>query len=246
MNYLKANWTAPENVYALTTTRIGGISKAPYHENNLAAHVGDIENDVSHNRRMLIETLNLPAEPNWLEQTHSTRCVLVDDDQNRDADAAITRQPNTVLAILTADCLPIVISNTQGTEIAAIHAGWRGLAHGIIDTTVEKMRSPRKELIAWIGPSICQQCYETGAEVRTTFLNHYPFIQNAFLDQGDRLYAHLPRVAEQVLNHLQINTVFQSNQCSYEEKDIETGEYHYYSYRRENPTGRIATLIWFN
>ncbi len=245
MEILLANWSAPNNVYALTTTRTGGISKPPYDSNNLATHVGDVENDVQQNRRTLIESLKLPSAPEWLEQTHSTRCVIVEDETNRAADAAITRQKNTVLAILTADCLPIVITNQKGTEIAAIHAGWRGLANGIIDSTLKKMHASTTELIAWIGPAICHRCYETGEEVRNTFLNNYPFAGAGFQTIENRLYADLPKLAELILTKAGVKSVTQSNQCTYEVKNTNNAKNTYYSYRNENQTGRIATLIWF-
>lgn len=244
MDTLNANWSAPPHVYAMTTTRKDGFSLPPYESNNLATHVGDIESDVCRNRQLLIETLNLPSMPEWLDQTHSTRCVVVEDESNRQADAAITRQPNTVLAILTADCLPIVITNKQGTEIAAIHAGWRGLAEGIIDVTINKMRSSNSDLIAWIGPAICQKCYETGNEVQKAFLNHYPFTSSAFHYQQERLYANLPKLAELILNDLGVKFVSQSNECTYESNHAHVLK-QFYSYRYEQQTGRIATLIWF-
>ena len=246
MDYLNADWPAPNNVRAVTTTRTNGVSQAPYDGNNLGLHVGDNEADVLRNRNALNQTLNLPSPPEWLEQTHSTRCVVVENDMNRCADAAITRQPNKVLAIMTADCLPIVICNTKGTEIAAIHAGWRGLANGIIEETIKTMRSPRHELMAWIGPAICQQCYETGEEVRESFTSRFPFTQVAFTHQHNSLYANLPLLAELVLNHYGVKRIYQSKQCTYETKTITNNQNRYYSYRREKQTGRLVTLIWFN
>ena len=243
LDYLNANWPAPSNVFALTTTRTGGVSHPPYDGNNLALHVGDRAEDVMQNREMLIQALELASSPQWLEQTHSTHCVVVEEDDNRLADAAITRQPNTVLAIMTADCLPIVISNINGTEVAAIHAGWRGLANGIIDETLSKMHSPRHELMAWIGPAVCQRCYETGEEVRETFTKQFPFTDVAFQYQDGRLFANLAQMAELILNHHEVQSVYQSNQCTYETKNNNKNKY--YSYRLEKQTGRIVTLIWF-
>lgn len=245
-SYLEANWPSPSNVFALTTTRSGGISQPPYDGNNLALHVGDNRDDVLQNRDMMMKALNLTSSPHWLEQTHSTCCVVVEDDDNRLADAAITRQPNTVLAIMTADCLPIVISNTNGTEIAAIHAGWRGLANGIIEETLIKMHSPSHDLMAWIGPAVCQQCYETGEEVHKAFTSQFPFTSAAFKNQDKSLYANLPQLAELILNHHGIQSVYQSNQCTYEAKNENNNKNKYYSYRLEKQTGRIVTLIWFN
>jgi YfiH family protein len=244
--YLNANWLAPGHVRALTTTRQGGVSKAPYEGNNLAMHVGDNESDVLANRRALISNLQLPADPEWLEQTHSTDCVIVEQDSNRNADAAITTRPNTVLAILTADCLPIVLTNHLGTEVAAIHAGWRGLANGIIESTIHKMQSPAATLIAWVGPAICQDCYQTGADVERQFISQYPFSQPAFLHNNQAIYANLPDIAEKILTHIGVSQVFQSEQCSYETTENNHPQNKYYSYRHQSQTGRMATLIWFD
>lgn len=245
MNYLNATWSSPTNVTALTTTRFGGVSQAPFHENNLAQHVGDIESDVACNREQLNKDLQLPSSPEWLEQTHSTHCVVVEEDDNRSADAAITRRSNTVLAIMTADCLPIVLCNTNGTEIAAIHAGWRGLANGIIEETLKKMHSKPSDLLAWVGPAVCQQCYETGIEVQDTFIKRFPFTHTSFEKKETHLYANLSQMAELILNHHGVHSTYQSNECTYEAKNMYNGEFKYYSYRRAQQTGRIATLIWF-
>lgn len=246
LNYLNAQWPAPRHVFALTTTCAGGISLPPYDSNNLAKHVGDNEQHVQHNREQLIQSLNLPSMPEWLEQTHTNRCVVIENDNNRFADAAITRQANTVLAIMTADCLPIVITNQQGTEIAAIHAGWRGLANGIIESTLNQMHSKASDLIAWVGPAICQHCYETGEEVKNFFTTQYPFTQSAFQYHQQRLHANLPLMAEMVLKHHGLNHVYQSEECTFEAKNQNNTKNKYYSYRREKQTGRIVTLIWFN
>lgn len=235
-----ANWPAPKNISALSTTRLSGFSLAPYDTNNLGLHVGDNEHHVMQNRRQLVESLNLPAEPQWINQTHSTHCVLVEEDPNRDADAALTRSHKHPLAILTADCLPITLCNLQGNEIAAIHAGWRGLVNGIIENTVAKMNSKPSDLLAWIGPSICQKCYETGDEVYETFTSKYPQSKKAFQPVHSKWLANLPQIAEMVLNAQGINAVYQSSLCTFE------SENELYSYRRTSQTGRIGTLIWFN
>lgn len=245
MNYLNANWQAPKNVTALTTTRLVGMSNPPFDNNNLALHVGDNEPTVLSNRAYLNQDLRLPSSPEWLEQTHSTHCVVIEEDNNRLADASITRRPNTVLTIMTADCLPIVLCNTNGTEIAAIHAGWRGLANGIIEETLKNMHTNPSDLLAWIGPAICQRCYETGTEVQDTFIKRFPFTHTSFEKKETQLYANLPQMAELILNHHGVHSTYQSNECTYEAKNVYNGEYKYYSYRRTQQTGRVATLIWF-
>jgi YfiH family protein len=235
-----ANWPAPKNISALSTTRLSGFSQVPYDTNNLGLHVGDNVHHVMQNRQQLIELLQLPGEPQWLNQTHSTRCVVIEEDSNREADASVSRSSKHPLVILTADCLPITLCNTQGTEIAAIHAGWRGLANGIVESTLAKMNSKASELLAWIGPAICQKCYETGDEVYETFTSKYPLSKHAFKPANSKWLANLPQIAEIVLNSQGINAVYQSGLCTFE------SESELYSYRRASQTGRIGTLIWFN
>lgn len=235
-----ANWAAPRNITAFSTTRISGFSQEPYASNNLGLHVGDTEHEVLKNRQQLIENFSLPSEPAWLEQTHSTVCVTVEEEKNRNADAAITRLSKQPLVILTADCLPILLCNKQGTEIAAIHAGWKGLYHGIIENTIKKMNSNATDLLVWIGPAICQKCYEVGEDVYLSFTKKYPPTRKAFEPTQAKWLANLPQMAEIVLNLEGIKSVFQSNLCTFELKN------EFYSYRRESQTGRIGTFIWIN
>ncbi len=240
MPNLLANWPAPPSIRALTTTKISGHSEPPYDSNNLGFHVGDNEQHVRANRLALVNALRLPNEPIWLEQTHTNHCVVVESDTNRVADAAVTRHQELPLAIMTADCLPIMLCNDQGTEIAAIHAGWRGLVNGIVENTLAKMHSAPSSLMAWIGPAICQSCYQVGQEMHQAYIRQYPYTKDTFHHQGSDCYANLPKMAEMILNAQGINAVYQSKACTYELKN------KFYSYRREAQTGRMATLIWFN
>lgn len=235
---LIANWESPANICAITTTRQHGVSQAPYDHNNLALHVGDNAEHVKINRSNLSKKLHLLHEPIWLKQTHSTHCIVAEEDTNRTADAAITHQKNLALSIMTADCLPILLCNQSGTEIAAIHAGWKGLAHGIIKNTLVKMKSPWNTLIAWIGPAICQNCYETGQNIKEIYVRRYPFTEVSFHNQGSRCYTNLPEIAALILNAEGISRVYQSKICTFEQKN------DYFSYRRQAQTGRMATLIW--
>lgn len=240
MKILEAHWPAPPSIRAVTTTRMGGVSQADYGAMNLAAHVGDDVQNVAKNRRILREALRLPNEPIWLEQSHSTRCAEVTSaDCNRDVDAAITRQKNQVLAILTGDCLPIVLCDQQGTEIAAIHAGWRGLANGIVDNTIAKLHANPTQCLAWIGPAICGRCYATGAEVLDQFICRYSFAAQAFTKIDHQWYADLSKLATLILEALGVGAVYPSHVCTFEKNS------EFYSYRRAAQTGRIATLIWF-
>jgi YfiH family protein len=235
-----ANWPAPKNITALCTTRLSGFSQPPYDLNNLGLHVGDNEMHVMKNRQQLSEMLYLPSEPLWLEQTHSTTCIIAESDQGRDADAAISHSYLHPLIILTADCLPITLCNVQGNEIAAVHAGWKGLFNGIVENTLNKMNSKTADLLAWIGPAICQKCYEVGEEVYLAFTTKYPLCNIAFELRNSKWFANLPQIAEIVLNSQGVQAVYQSNFCTFEQKK------EFYSYRRESQTGRIGTLIWFN
>ena len=217
MPNLIAQWPAPKNIGALTTTRVQGASMGAFASNNLALH-----------------------EPAWLNQTHSNRCVIVEEEMLRDADAAITRSTAHPLVIMTADCLPIVLCDTAGTEIAAIHAGWRGLLNGIVEQTLNKMHARPNTLMAWIGPAICNQCYETGEEVHEAYTTRYPFTDMAFRRTHGKLYANLPQLAELILNAAGVSAVYQSGACTHEQHKT------FYSYRHQAETGRIATLIWFS
>ncbi len=239
MTIIHAQWPAPPNIRAITTTRLGGVSQADFADWNLAAHVGDDPEHVATNRRILRESLQLPSEPIWLEQTHTTHCVEVDAPFDANADAAITRQKNHVLAIMTADCLPIMLCDQQGTEIAAIHAGWRGLAMGIVDNTVAKMHSAPSQCMAWIGPAICGRCYATGSEVLDQFVSRYPYAAQAFTQIENQWFADLPQMATLILQNLGIQAVYPSHLCTFESNS------QFFSYRRAAQTGRIASLIWF-
>jgi polyphenol oxidase len=234
-HFIDANWPAPNTIRAGTTTILHGHSQGTYAANNLALHVEDIAEHVHCNREQLQRTLNLPGEPAWLNQTHSTKVVVVENETQRNADASITRSKTIPLVILTADCLPIVLCDRAGTEIAAIHAGWRGLYDGIIQETVHKMQTSAEHLIAWIGPAICQRCYETSVEVKDKFLEKYPFLEHCFSNR----HANLPAMAEKILKQHGVSGVYHSNHCTFEEKNL------YYSYRRVQQTGRMGTFIWF-
>lgn len=234
------DWTAPKHVVAFTTTRVGGVSLPPFHGNNMGMHVGDYRPDVQYNRAQLMRLHQLTKEPAWLEQTHSSRCIVVEQVSDRIADAAITRCAQQPLVIMTADCLPILLCNLQGDEVAAIHAGWRGLVNGVIENTLTQMDSPANSLLAWIGPAICQACFEVGKEVYEAYLARYPQTHQAFRIHGDKYLANLPKMAEWVLKSAGVCQVYQSGICTYEQKN------RLYSYRREPNTGRMASLIWFH
>lgn len=238
---IQPNWHAPDSVKAVCTTRIGGNSLSPYDSFNLATHVGDAIDKVILNRELLKRELNLPAEPCWLNQTHSTDVAMLDGspDYAIDSDAAISQKPGIIAVVMTADCLPILMCNQQGDEVAAVHAGWRGLADGIVATTLKKMRTPPEQLMAWIGPAISQPRFEVGDDVRNMFMNRY---ENAALRFRQNRPGHwlcdLPGLAADQLFDLGVTAIHQSGLCSFDEDS------RFYSYRRENISGRMASLIW--
>ncbi len=245
---IKANWPAPDNVVAFTTTRAGGFSIAPFDTLNLASHVGDDSSRVERNRSALKKSLSLPSEPFWLNQTHSTRVFNWQSTKlNTACDASFTAQPNQVCAVLTADCLPIVITNKQGNWVSAIHAGWRGLADGVVLEAIGKYQGHFSDLLAWVGPSITKAYFEVGDDVLKSFTHKHPqFIRyfdpivHSLHDKGlePKYLADIPAIAAHQMKELGVQVTL-SGRCSYKESQ------HFYSYRREQITGRMATLIWF-
>lgn len=233
------NWPAPQKIKSVLTTRKGGVSKAPWDSFNLATHVEDDIEHVKQNREKLQKAASLPEQPQWLNQTHSINVVDLSRDQERHADAAFTSKANQVAVVLTADCLPILLCNQQATEVAAIHAGWRGLADGIVIKTIDAMRSDARNLMAWIGPAISQPNFEVGEEVKQLFCDRYSYAEQFFrINERERFQADTIGLVKQQLNDLGLSQIYGGDQCSYADKDL------FYSYRREGLTGRMASLIW--
>ncbi|MEK6731740.1 MAG: peptidoglycan editing factor PgeF [Pseudomonadota bacterium] len=241
LEFIRPDWSAPKNIHAATTTRIGGTSLAPFDSLNLADHVGDDLNAVLQNRTLLQQSLNLPSEPNWLTQTHSTRVLHLPFDQNRDADASFTTEKNVICSVLTADCLPILLCDNAGTEIAAVHAGWRGLADGIIGNTLKNFTASPKELMAWIGPAICRNKFEIDDSVRRVFMHNHIESAEAFVpSKPDHWFLDLVQIARIQLKMLGVTHIYGGKYCTYSDAN------RFFSYRRNPETGRIATLIWMS
>jgi len=217
-----------------------GASQAPYACFNLGDHVGDDQLAVAENRRILRSQAGLPAEPSWLKQLHGVTVADLDEaGPYGPADAAITRRLGKVCAILAADCLPIVFATDTGDTVAAAHAGWRGLAAGVIGATVRAIEAPAERLIAWLGPAICLKHFEVGGEVREAFLSGDPGAVDAFkANAGGKFMADLAMLARRQLRNLGVNRIYGGGECTYARAD------RYYSYRRDGVTGRQATLIW--
>ncbi|MFA7522873.1 MAG: peptidoglycan editing factor PgeF [Halothiobacillaceae bacterium] len=240
--FIEASWPTPTGVRAGVTTRLGGHSRPPMDGFNLATHVGDDADAVAANRRELVEMLALPETPRWLKQTHGTTVVGPDVPTNQpQGDAAYTDRPGEVLAVLTADCLPVTLASHDGSEIAVVHAGWRGLANGVIERTVGRFSVVGDELMAWLGPAIGPAHYVVGEKVHEAFMHDHPADASAFraaIEPG-KYHADLFALARARLRRLGITRVYGGESDTFAQADL------FYSYRRDQgETGRMATLIW--
>jgi YfiH family protein len=226
----------------LSTLRVGGVSEGPYASWNLGGHVEDTAVAVAENRRRLREAAGLPGEPEWLVQVHGTHVRDLDSPAPAEpADAAVTRQPRRVCAILTADCLPVLLASTAGDRVGVAHAGWRGLAAGVIEATVRALNTPPGGLLAWLGPAIGPSRFEVGPEVREQMLrspggngDEAAFVPNA----RGRYLADLYALARHRLARAGVPRVYGGGSCTHTESE------RYFSHRRDGRTGRQATLIW--
>jgi polyphenol oxidase len=241
MPWILPDWPAPPEVRALSTRRSGGVSAAPFESLNLGAHVGDNPEAVAENRRRLRTAVRLPAEPVWLSQQHGTNVLDLDGahDAAARADASFTRHPGRVCAILTADCVPVLLASDSGAAVAAAHAGWRGLAAGVIEATVRALELPPQSLLAWLGPAIGPVHFEIGAEVREELLRADPEAEGAFEQNArGRYMADLAALVRRKLKRLGIARIYGGDACTYAAPE------DYFSYRRDGRTGRQASLIW--
>ncbi len=240
IGWLQADWPAPTGVRAISTFRGGGVSVARFQSLNLGDHTGDERAAVAENRARLMRQADIPSEPCWLTQVHGVAVRDLDADHAPSAaDAAFTRQAGRVCAILTADCLPILFAADSGDLVGAAHAGWRGLAAGIIEATVGAMGVPPERLLAWLGPGIGPRHFEVGAEVREAFLERDPGAHEAFdHNSRGRFMADLGLLARRRLAALGVSRVHGCGECTY------SGADRYFSHRRDGNTGRQATLIW--
>lgn len=236
--WIEPDWPAPRSVRALITTRAGGASRGAYAGLNLGLATGDDAGDVARNRASLRQCL--PAEPLWLRQVHGTMAVDADTaEASPEADAALARRKGRVCAVLTADCLPLLLCDTEGTVVAAVHAGWRGLCSGVIEQTLRAMDRPPQALLAYLGPAIGPEAYEVGAEVRQAFIAADAQSGAAFAPgKPGKFYADLYALARLRLARGGVGMVYGGGFCTYTESE------RFYSYRRDGATGRMASLIW--
>ena len=243
---IQPDWPAPTHIKALSTTRVGGRSLKPYNTFNLATHVGDDTTHVMQNRAELGKFM--PAEPVWLNQTHSNKVVELTDSRAllEPFDASITQTPGLACVVMTADCLPILLSDTAGSFVAAIHAGWRGLANGIIANTLHqlnklhKIETNQQDVLAWLGPAISQQHFEVGDDVRNIFLQLSTENQGAFIPHGSKWLCNIYALARHQLNALGVNKIYGGDYCTFEQNE------QFHSYRRDGVSGRMASVIWIS
>ncbi|MBV9620065.1 MAG: peptidoglycan editing factor PgeF [Gammaproteobacteria bacterium] len=237
---LLPDWPAPQGVHAVVTLRGGGVSQGPYASLNLGIHVGDDRAAVAENRRRLAQALALPAEPAWMEQVHGAEvCALPVRGSLPSADAAIARTAGEVAVVQVADCLPVLFAARAGGAVAAAHAGWRGLAAGVLEATVRALGVPPAQLLAWLGPAIGAAHFEVGAEVRGAFLAQDPAAAAAFLPNSrGRWQCDLVQLARARLRRAGVTALYGDSPCTYADPQ------RFFSHRRAAPCGRMAALIW--
>lgn len=230
-------WPVARRVRALITTRAGGASSGEFESLNLSARVGDDSQRVARNRAILRECL--PAQPAWVKQVHGT--VVIDAAMatpESEADGMVTRAAGVVCAVLSADCLPILLADRAGKTVGIAHAGWRGLAAGIIENVVRAMDVSASDLVAYIGPGIGPRRYEVGENVRQAFVQKSPEAEAAFVSgQDGRYFADLAKLARQRFLAAGVGDVHGANLCT-------ASDERFFSFRRDRVTGRMASLIW--
>ncbi len=242
LNLLHPDWHTPQNVRGFTTLRQGGVSLPPFDSLNLGAHVGDDLAAVETNRARLADGAQLPQAPLYLNQTHSTRVIrLPYDGSDFNADAVYTNQPRQVCLVMTADCLPVLFCSRDGREVAAAHAGWRGLCDGILEQTVAQFACPPAEILAWLGPAIGKTVFQVGQEVVDQFCAVQAQAAEAFRPDPQNIgkyYGDLYQLARQRLNRVGVWQISGGDYCTYSTAQ------DFFSFRRDKITGRMATLIW--
>jgi len=240
-SWIPATWAAPSWIKAGVTTRLGGQSQYPFNSFNLATHVGDDPFSVENNRDYLERLLNLPAKPIWLEQIHGNRIICADQVQDYSADGLYTDRAKTVCAIMTADCVPVLMCNSNGSRVAAIHVGWKGFCAGILGHSLDLFTDHLHELLIWIGPHIYKDSYEVGTDVRDTVLSANHQLSGAFSpNQRGRWQASLEFMIRYELESRGVSQISSANLCTFKHAE------DFYSFRRDGKTGRMASLIWID
>lgn len=242
--WLEPQWPAPPNVHALSTIRQGGVSRSHWASLNLGDHVNDDPGNVAENRERLKRLAGLPHEPRWLAQVHGSDVLDAAEltaSLSCEADAVYSSSPKNVCAVLTADCLPVLFTDAEGREVAAAHAGWRGLAAGVLEQTVGHFSAIPETLLTWLGPAIGASSFEVGADVREVFLEWSIDCETAFVEHREgRWLADIYQLARLRLRNSGVTAIHGGDYCTYSDAE------RFYSYRRDGETGRMATLIWFD
>jgi hypothetical protein len=240
VKWIPADWPAPAGVIGGTTCREGGVSKGAYATLNLAGHVGDADSLVDANRRRFLSACELPEEPRWLTQVHGTHVVRAEEPGDAGgADGIVSASANRVCAVLTADCLPVLFASADGREVAAAHAGWRGLSEGILEATVAALAAPPSRLMAWFGPAISRSAFEVGDEVRASFLAQDASAASCFeKNPRGRWQADLYGLAALRLRQAGVTRLYGGGRCTFAEAEA------FYSYRRDGQCGRMATFVF--
>ncbi len=240
--WLKANWPAPEWLKAGTSYRPGGHSQGPYESLNLAQHVQDTLDLVEQNRLLLKQNLQLPRDPLWLDQIHSNRILNADKNpQSLEADGAYTSETGMVVAVLTADCLPLLLCDLKRRKIAAIHVGWRGFSQGIVVNAIQCFSNNKEALMAWTGPCISAKHYEIEEQVRQACLARGKYLEGGFqATKKGHWLADLRQLVSLELRQQGLKNIYTSQSCTFAERE------KWFSYRRNGQTGRMASLIWMD
>jgi purine-nucleoside/S-methyl-5'-thioadenosine phosphorylase / adenosine deaminase len=239
LDVIKPDWPVADSVKAFMTTRQGGVSQGPFASMNLGDHVGDDPARVRQNRNLLLEIL--PSEPHWLQQVHGRDVSCADDGLSLPrADASFSCEPGNICVVMMADCLPVLLCDEAGTVVAAAHAGWRGLAGGVLEAAVQSMQTSPARILAWMGAAIGPQAFEVGEEVRDVFVQDIPASSSAFMpgNQPGKWWADIYQLARFRLTRAGVSQVFGGGLCTY------TDSQRFYSFRRDGTTGRMASLIW--
>lgn len=243
-HYIPAIWPAPKNVRAYTTKRTGGISSAPYDSFNFSLLTGDNEKNVLANRKKLQQELQLPQEPFWLKQEHTSIAICIEENTQPKpvvADASFTRAIGPICVVMTADCVPILVCDEKGSIVAAIHAGWKGIAAGIIAATLKAMNTEPTQLLAWLGPAIGPNAFKVNQDVYEIFCKKTPECVNAFNKKGGALFANIYELATIHLKKAGVTKIYGGDYCTFTQKEL------FFSYRRDGEkSGRMASMIWLN
>jgi YfiH family protein len=235
---IEPDWPAPPGVRAAVTTRAGGVSTGAYASLNLGDHVGDDPDRVTENRRRLQTALSLPEAPRWLAQVHGSRVLRLPAEAAGDGDGAVTETAGVVCAVLTADCLPVLLARRDGSAVGVAHAGWRGLAAGVLANAVGMLGGPPAAMLAWLGPAIAAPAYEVGADVHDALIGADPRLEAALsVNAAGRWQADLMLAARLALGAAGVTAVYGGGLCAYSDP-------RFFSHRRQAPCGRMAALIW--